>query len=417
MKRRLRVFMLLLLLLCLATDSFFAQENLAYIFGTKNAVSDTEFFRLNEKASEVSERHDMDVFFLMVDDTMGRDISTYAQDFYNKIAIRESGILMTVTIDEWTVHTSGRAREIFSQETINRVWDEMMKEDDYYQAVFAYIDNVDQVLLEHEKMLQSEQQQSSSGETAALPATRLLPRLVDEAALLSESEAEELVGLLDEISERQSFDVAVVTVKTMGGKSAEAYADDFYDENGYGKGEQYDGAMLLVEMENRNWHISTHGFGTTAMTDAGLDYMSKEFLPDLGKGNYADSFKKFAQTSDAFVTQARLGEAYDSNNLPKGSVHPVWIPISMLIGLITSVFKTRKMKRELRSVYRDHSATSYALAGSLYMTENSDRFLSSNVDRVLNRSSDSDSGTNRGGGSTTHTSSSGRTHGGRGGTF
>ena len=56
-----------------------------------------------------------------------------------------------------------------------------------------------------------------------------LPRLVDGASLLNPEEAEELLGKLDGISERQQMDIVVVTVNTLDGKTPQAYADDFFD--------------------------------------------------------------------------------------------------------------------------------------------------------------------------------------------
>lgn len=51
-------------------------------------------------------------------------------------------------------------------------------------------------------------------------------------------------------------------------------ADDFYDYNGYGYGEEGDGIIFLISMEERKWQISTCGFGITAFTDAGQEYMA-----------------------------------------------------------------------------------------------------------------------------------------------
>ena len=109
-------------------------------------------------------------------------------------------------------------------------------------------------------------------------------RMVDMADLLSDSEEKELQNQLDEISERQKVDVVVVTVDSLGSKSPMKYADDFYDNNGYGFGNKKDGILLLLSMEERDWHITTTGFGITAITDAGLDYISDEFVSYLSDG-------------------------------------------------------------------------------------------------------------------------------------
>ncbi len=115
-------------------------------------------------------------------------------------------------------------------------------------------------------------------------------RVVDMAGLLSDSEKTALLTKLDEISERQQADIVVVTADTLDGKMPMDYADDFYDYNGYGFGENHDGVLLLVSMENRDWWISTCGYGITAITDAGIKYISEKFLSELSDGNYAESF-------------------------------------------------------------------------------------------------------------------------------
>ena len=64
--------------------------------------------------------------------------------------------------------------------------------------------------------------------TTAISAASM-PRLVDGADLLTDSEEITLLSMLDEISERQMLDVVIVTTNTLEGKSPMAYADDFYD--------------------------------------------------------------------------------------------------------------------------------------------------------------------------------------------
>lgn len=87
--------------------------------------------------------------------------------------------------------------------------------------------------------------------TMALPAFAAsdMPRLADNAGLLTDSEQSQLLNKLDEISDRQQVDVVVVTTDSLKGKTPEAYADDFYDDNGYGA--DCDGVLLLVSIQKR----------------------------------------------------------------------------------------------------------------------------------------------------------------------
>lgn len=246
------------------------------------------------------------------------------------------------------------------------------------------------------------------------------PRLVDMADLLTESEESELSDLLDEISERQQTDIVVVTVGSMDGKSAEVYADDFYDYNGYGWGDGHDGILLLVSMEERDWYISTTGYGITAITDAGREYISGIFVPDLSAGDYVAAFTGFANLCDDFITQAKTGEPYDVGNLPGDFVGFLvgCFMVSFVAAFIIALIATGIMRMKLKTVYHQSAADNYVKQGSMELTKKNDLFLYRHVDRRKKPEINSSSGSsNSPGGSKTHTSSSGTTHGGGGGKF
>lgn len=248
-----------------------------------------------------------------------------------------------------------------------------------------------------------------------------LPRLVDKADLLSDSEESDLLNLLDEISERQQVDIVVVTVDSMKGETAMVYADDFYDYNGYGIGSGQDGILLLISMDERDWYISTHGYGITAVTDAGREYMSEQFVSDLSAGDYAAAFTNFARLCDDFITQAKTGEPYDVGHLPDDTFEPVWgLIVALGFAFIISLIVTGIMRGQLKSVHSQPEANNYIKQGSMQLTKKNDLFLYRHVDRRKkpeNNSSSGSSSSNHSGGSRTHTSSSGRTHGGGGGKF
>lgn len=242
------------------------------------------------------------------------------------------------------------------------------------------------------------------------------PRLVDGADLLTGREEGELLAKLDEISERQQLDVVVVTTDSTEGQEPMAYADDFYDYSGYGFGENHDGVLLLVSMEERDWWISTSGYGITAFTDAGISYLSEQFLSPLGDGKYEKAFTIYAELCDDFITQARAGKPYDTKNLPKEKLSPLWLFVCLGLGFVFAYTMAEQKKRSLTTVSLQSGALNYAAAGSLALCENADRFVDKNVTyRVLvreNKASERHSG-----GSSTHTGSSGRSHGGGGGKF
>lgn len=242
-----------------------------------------------------------------------------------------------------------------------------------------------------------------------------MPRLIDAAGLLSEGEKTALLNELDEISERQRVDTIVITLESLEGASGAEYADDFYDYYEYGFGEEKDGILLLISMEERDWYISTKGYGITAVTDAGLDYISESMIDDLSEGRYAEAFMVFAELCDDFITQAETGKPYDIGNLPKEPFGFVLnLAITFGIGFIFSLIIMGRMRNRLKTVGRQPGAENYVKKNSMNLTKERDLFLYRHVDR---REKADDHGANDSGGSETHTSSSGETHGGGGGKF
>lgn len=237
------------------------------------------------------------------------------------------------------------------------------------------------------------------------------PRVMDEADLLSDWEETSLRETLDEISLRQNLEVVLVTADSLDGYSVSDFAEMSYESCEYGYGENKDGILLLISMEDRDWYIATHGYAITVFTDAGLDYIGEQMLSDLSDGSYAAAFERYAELCDQFITQARTGEPYDNGNFPQEPLSAVWILISLGIGIVLAVLIVGGMKAQLQNVQPQKAADSYLKAGGLKLTESRDLFLYHTVTRTRREKQKSSSG------SSTHHSSSGRSYGGRGGKF
>lgn len=237
-------------------------------------------------------------------------------------------------------------------------------------------------------------------------------RFVDVAGLLTEDEAIALNERLDEISIRQSVDVTIMTNDTMDGESAMDYADYAYEFFEFGYGENRDGLMLLVSMEEGEWWITTCGYGITAFTDYGIQYIGEAIQPYLSEGDFVTAFDTYATLCDSFITQARTGHPFDIDQKPDEPLSALWIPASLLIGFILAKIIVGKMKGKLKTVRAQKAANSYMKKDSMQITESRDLFLYHTVTRTAKANSGSS-----GGGSSTHRSASGTSHGGGGGKF
>lgn len=399
MKKRISA-LLFMLIFCisLSIPAFAAETN--YIIDETGTLTDDELAEANEYADYLADMVGIDFIYAY---TYDEDIEAYAKQL--SLGKRQDQVLMIENDDVWDVYLRGTPENIIDDEDMKALREAFDNEGNYDEAISAYMYAAAQ-------LIQPDSTPSSGAESTIILDTR--ERVVDMAELLSDSDKTALLSKLDEISERQKLDIVVLTVNTLDGKTPRDYADDFYDYNGYGFGENKDGILLLVSMEDRDWWISTTGYGITALTDAGIEYISKKFLSDLSDGDYAQAFTTYAELCDQFITQAKTGESYDTGNMPKEPFNVAWnILVAFVIGLVVAVIVTSIMKKQLKTVQLKSEANNYVKANSMILTENRDLFLYNQVSRRA-RPKETD---NSSGGSSTHTSSSGSSHGGGGGKF
>ena len=253
-------------------------------------------------------------------------------------------------------------------------------------------------------------------------------RLVDDAALLTQSEAAEVENRLDELSEEYDFDVVVYTTTSRGGVDIVSFADDFYDENGYGMGNRNSGVMLLIDMSDRSWYIDTAGEGIEAFTDYGISEAGDELVPLLGSGDYAGAFMKFADIAEEYIISERSGDAVDIygtiEEIKDYYIHKeggltttdkIRIVVGVVVGTLGMFLITGIMKKKMKSVQPRNDAKEYAKGDTFRLTFQNDIYLYNRVMSVP--ISDGGGGGGHSGGSSTHSSGGGVSHGGGGGHF
>ena len=76
-------------------------------------------------------------------------------------------------------------------------------------------------------------------------------RVYDQAGLFTQAEVQELEESVAEHRKSTQMDIVIVTTDDAQGKTSQAYADDFYDYNGFGEGSDNTGILLLIDMDNR----------------------------------------------------------------------------------------------------------------------------------------------------------------------
>lgn len=268
---------------------------------------------------------------------------------------------------------------------------------------------------------------------SAFPVSAQSPKIVDDASLLTADQIADLSKRAENIANTYQMDLVIVTVDSLGGKSAQAFADDYYDDHSYGMGNDYSGTVLLLSMEYRDWAVSTCGEAIYAFTDNAISSAAQNFLPWLGNGNYYMGFLTFLEAAEKCYEAYRCGDPLDQHpgdyNGPGFIQNPAGDDIiynkqepgfmfRFLIGLVAGAaaggIALLIMRSKMNTAKQQSGAGSYMKENSFDLFRCHDLFLYS---RTTKTRRSSDSGGSRGGGSSIHRSSSGRSHGGRSGKF
>ncbi len=232
------------------------------------------------------------------------------------------------------------------------------------------------------------------------------PPIVDNADYLFQSELDELSEKLDKVRTKYDFEVSIYTERNLSSYSAQASADDIYDYNGYGAGENDNGIMLYICSGTREYHFTTHGTGEKYFNSNGLIYLESKVLPYLTEGDFYEAFDVYIETCDELLQMAENGTVYNKKQNSSEFVAFV-IVAALLIPLIIAFIMMRGKLKKMKSAVSDNLASNYIKPGSMKIDVARDMFLYSNITKT--RKANSSSGS--------HISSSGRSHGGRGGSF
>lgn len=220
------------------------------------------------------------------------------------------------------------------------------------------------------------------------------PLVLDYAGVLSSQESATLAGQAQELKNAYGLDIVVLTTDTiMGNQTPERYADDFFDAN-YGS----NGVLFLLDMGSRSWHISTTGTASELLSDRDLMKIEESVIPYFSDGLFYKGFQIFLE-----ILPVLLGpEQEDSPGVP--------LLICAISGAIVAAIAVAVMAATMNTQKPQHSAADYTVDGSFHLRTHQDLFLYSSLSKRAKPKENKS-------GSTTHTSSSGRSHGGRGGKF
>ena len=238
-------------------------------------------------------------------------------------------------------------------------------------------------------------------------------KINDRAELFTSDEYTELEEILYNVSDATGWDVVVYTnERNISKYDMEDFCNDYYDSAGLGRGDEYSGVLLTVDMGSREMYVLTKGEAMAYFTDSRVDEILDDVVYYLSDDEYVEAVKTFAEDVEYF---------YDSGISEDGGYDNVYIspedeninPLlkvlrdyGIIIGIVAVVAAVLSVVFvSLR--YKNHGkSNTYDLQGNSVtnLTMSNDVFLhkSVSVTTISSSSSGGSSGGRSGGGSSSH---------------
>lgn len=245
-------------------------------------------------------------------------------------------------------------------------------------------------------------------------------RVFDEADLFSSVEISELENRIAWIQQAYQVDVVVLTSYDAPYNRSLDYADLYYENGGFGMGEDDAGLLYFIDMNNRVPTISTTGVMIDYITGSRLEDLLDVGYDELRCGEYGDAALAVLDRLEDFMhdgreegsfrydaqTGQRLSGLYNRLTLAEFAIAAL-IACTVAILFVVTVQARYSLKG---GAYR------YDVEGnaSRELTRDEETFLRQHVTRTVHHQNPpgGHGGSGGGRGSAVHRSSSGRTHGG-----
>ena len=210
--------------------------------------------------------------------------------------------------------------------------------------------------------------------------------VIDYADKLASSEIEELDLFAEKLE--SAYGVTVLFCITEG--TGDVTADEF-SSGTYGDYTDNENGIIIVHDDwNKTYFTFISGNAGEFLTDASVDSMIDAY--DSNDSYYGGIYACYELAEEYLENGYSGGYVNDSELLndgtdtigaseEKGGVSIIWLPVSLLIGLLVGFLIINGIASKNKSVKMQENATVYTRPGSMVITGSADNFLYNNVER------------------------------------
>ena len=172
------------------------------------------------------------------------------------------------------------------------------------------------------------------------------------------------------------MDMVIVTVKYYKQINLEDYMNLFYKQNGFGKGANKDGIILVIDIKEKNDTVGIKTYGKASYL-----YSENEIKNIINKVNsekkYYNKIFGFIDYSNEYIN--KKDNSYNIDNTHK--IHIKWLGIiipSLIISTIVVVIVLLKNKKVLNKQFTNY----YVKEGSIVINKTEDKFITTNTKKT-----------------------------------
>lgn len=245
----------------------------------------------------------------------------------------------------------------------------------------------------------------------ATPAVDASLKVYDFANLYSDSTEKKICSLVSNYIDTYNMDLAIVTISDNVKGNAQVYAQDFYDYNDFGIGDSYDGVIFLVDMDTREFYMSTSGAAIKMYNDKRIAKLLDSVKSYFVDGDYGDGTIKFIEKLDYY---ASVGYPSADGEEPRvtgiARLKMLHWPSIFIFSIAATAFVMYILISNSKLARQANSSRHYLTKADV--SKRDEIFMGKTVHHTARVDSSSS-----GGGSSISRGSSGRSHGGGGRSF
>ena len=447
---------LTLLLTLLPAVPAMAYSLYGQIYDSTDLLDKSRCETMGQQLSDLSAEKQIDLHVDVVDDLEGKDIDDYAKIFYTQYQYGDStthdGILLMIYVTEDADGLQYRDHDIVfggqNKDALRGIVGDMvngiapylnpdafsgdLQEDN--DAFFHALENVVAAVngessgqtgaaaVEAAETAEEVQELVSDDAVDGLPPLDQIESgnliwdqlegtfVKDAAGLMSAQERQTLEAKAQELAQKYGVGVYVLSVddyRNYGGSSnIDFWTEKLYIDNKLGLGNEQDGVILVLSMEERDYCLKIYGRNALfAYTDYAQGQLTDRFLSSFRYNDWYGGFSKYMEFGETILEDAQDGSPMEE---PVREVNVAGTIggsalLSAIIGLLTGSGRVRRLKRTMKNTGVKKTAVNYVSQEKMMkLNSKQDHYLNTTVSRVrIHHDSGKSSGGGHGGGGTT----------------